>query len=48
MIKSIRKREGQIVPFDQGRITAAVLKAMTAVSEGSPEEAEKISDKVVK
>lgn len=48
MIKSIRKREGQIVPFDQDRITAAVLKAMTAVSEGSPEEAEKISDKVVK
>lgn len=48
MIASIRKRDWRVVPFDQSRITNAILKAMAAVSEGAEEEAKKVSDKVVK
>ncbi|MDD5430823.1 MAG: ATP cone domain-containing protein [Candidatus Pacebacteria bacterium] len=48
MIKSIRKREGNIVPFDQSRITNAILKAMAAVNEGDQEGAQKVSDKIAK
>ncbi len=45
---SVKKREGQIVPFDQGRITNAVLKAMQATGEGGEKDAEKVSAGVVK
>ncbi|MDD5547759.1 MAG: ATP cone domain-containing protein [Candidatus Pacebacteria bacterium] len=48
MIKSIRKREGNVVPFDKSRITTAILKAMIAASEGTEEDAEKVCDRVVK
>ncbi|OHB17299.1 MAG: ribonucleoside-triphosphate reductase, partial [Parcubacteria group bacterium RIFCSPHIGHO2_01_FULL_40_30] len=48
MFKQVRKRDGAIVPFDQDRITAAILKAMTAASEGEMKEAKKVSDRVLK
>ncbi len=43
----IRKRDGRIVPFDDGRITNAVLKALVITGEGSMEEAEKVSAAVM-
>lgn len=46
--KSIRKRDGRIVPFDQTRITDAVFKAMQANQEGEAKDAEAISERVVK
>ena len=48
MFKSIKKRDGRIVPFDKNRITNAVLKGMMATSEGDLKDAEKVSDRVVK
>ncbi len=45
--KLVRKRDGRIVPFDEARINEAVLKAMGAVGEGSPADAEKVAGKVV-
>ncbi len=50
----VKKRDGQIIPFDQSRITQAILKAMNAAGEGGENEqerlksAERVSDKVVK
>ena len=38
----IRKRDGRIVPFDDSRITNAVLKALVVTGEGGMLEAEKI------
>lgn len=46
--KSIRKRDGRIAPFDQLRITAAILKAMEATQEGKQKDAELVSEKVQK
>jgi len=46
-IKSIKKRDGQIVPFDVAKISNAILKAMTVVGEGSLEEAELVANKVL-
>ena len=43
----IRKRDGRIVPFDDSRITNAVLKALVITGEGSMEEAEKVSAAVM-
>lgn len=43
-----RKRDGRIVPFDQTRITEALLKALHASGEGNGRDAKKISDRVVK
>lgn len=34
LFKSVRKRDGRIVPFDQDRITSAVYRAMQAAGEG--------------
>lgn len=45
---SVRKREGQIVPFDQSRITQAVFKAMEAAGEGEAEDAQAVSDRILK
>ncbi len=45
---SVKKREGQIVPFDQERITRAIEKAMKATGEGDEKSAEKVSEKVLK
>ena len=48
-IKEIRKREGNIVPFDQSRITDAIYKAMQAAGEGNlSRDPLRISDRVVK
>lgn len=46
--KSIRKRDGRIVPFDQTRITNAIWKAMQAIQEGEVKDAEAVSDAVVR
>ena len=46
--KEVRKREGQIVPFNQDRITRAIEKAMAAAEEGNLEKSgERASDQVV-
>jgi ribonucleoside-diphosphate reductase alpha chain len=47
LIKSVEKRNGEIVPFDMNRITIAVHKAMIAANEGSIEEAEMVANKVM-
>ncbi len=43
----IRKRDGRIVPFDDGRITNAVLKALVITGEGGMDEAEKVREAVM-
>lgn len=45
-IKHIVKRDFQTKPFYQEKITNAILKAMTAVEHGGPEDAERISNLV--
>ncbi|MFA6430599.1 MAG: ATP cone domain-containing protein [Candidatus Paceibacterota bacterium] len=47
LIKSIKKRDGSVVPFDLSKIINAIFKAMTKVSEGSIEEAELVANKVL-
>ncbi len=47
LITNIKKRDGQIVPFDFSKITSAINKAMTACNEGSLEEAELVANKVL-
>ena len=42
MIKFIKKRDGNIVPFDRAHIIAAILKAMAVSGEGSEKDAEKV------
>jgi len=46
-MKSVRKREGMLEPFDQERITKAVWKAAKAVGGKDREQAKKLSDQVV-
>lgn len=47
--KNVVKRDGQIVPFDQSRITEAIKKAMLASGEGDIEkDPQRVSDEVVK
>ena len=46
-IKNIKKRDGQIVPFDESKIANAIGKAMAVTGEGSPEEAELVANKVL-
>ncbi len=45
-IKTIRKRDGSIAPFDVARIERAVLRAMHAVYEGGEQEAKQVAQKV--
>ncbi|MFH0890850.1 MAG: ATP cone domain-containing protein [Candidatus Liptonbacteria bacterium] len=46
--KQIRKRNGELVDFDQNKITAAIAKAMRAAEEGDAlHDAEKVSDQVI-
>jgi ribonucleoside-diphosphate reductase alpha chain len=47
LIKTIRKRDGQVVPFDLSKIAGAIFKAMTVTGEGSMEEAELVANKVL-
>lgn len=46
-ITKLIKRSGRVVPFDQKKIAIAVTKAFAATGEGSPQEAQKVSEKVV-
>ncbi|MBI2601811.1 MAG: ribonucleoside-triphosphate reductase [Deltaproteobacteria bacterium] len=46
--KEIKKRNGEIVPFDESKIENAVLKAMQACGEGSPQQAQKVAKGVLK
>jgi len=46
-ISKIRKRDGKAVPFEFGKISIAVKKAMAATGEGSTEEAELVAHKVM-
>lgn len=45
-IKSVKKRDGQIVPFNQEKITNAVFKATVAVGQPDREQAQQISTQV--
>jgi len=45
--EQVRKRDGRIVAFDEGRITNAIFRAMQAQGEGSSESAEKVSEQVI-
>ncbi|MDD4803635.1 MAG: ATP cone domain-containing protein [Candidatus Pacebacteria bacterium] len=47
LIKSVKKRDGQIVDFDLGKITSAINKSMTITGEGSIEEADLVANKVL-
>jgi ribonucleoside-diphosphate reductase alpha chain len=47
LIRNIKKRDGQIVPFDLSKISNAINKAMSVSNEGSPEEAELVANKVL-
>ncbi|HDH07666.1 MAG TPA: ribonucleoside triphosphate reductase, partial [Candidatus Moranbacteria bacterium] len=46
-IKKVVKRSGQVVVFDQDKITKAVTKALEATGEGTKKDAQRVSDKVV-
>lgn len=46
--KLVKKRDGRLVPFDQSRITNAILKAMTATNDGILEDAKRVSDRAMK
>ncbi len=45
-IKGVQKRDGEVVPFDIGKIMNAINKAMLTSGEGSPKEAEVVAKKV--
>lgn len=47
-ILKIKKRNGDIVDFDQEKITSAVFKAITATHQGNGNKTKRISDKIVK
>ncbi|MFA5232750.1 MAG: ribonucleoside triphosphate reductase [Candidatus Paceibacterota bacterium] len=47
-ILKIEKRNGDIVDFDQEKITNAVFKAITATQQGNGNKTKRISDKIVK
>ncbi len=46
-LDQIQKRDGMIVPFDETRITHAIMKAMSMSDEGSEADAEMVMDDVV-
>ena len=47
-IKSIRRRTGEVVPFDLERIARAIFKAFEASLEGSEQESHKVAGNVFK
>jgi len=47
LITSIKKRDGQITPFDFSKVVGAINKSMIASHEGSIEEAELVANKVL-
>ena len=42
MFKFVKKRDGSVVPFNQDRITQAILKAMNATKEGGEADEERL------
>ncbi len=46
-ISKIRKRDDQIVDFDQSKISGAIFKAMEALGAGKEAQAKKLTDKVI-
>ena len=46
MIKSIQKRDGRIVLYDERKIAAAILKAMEAAGGGTAADAADVANKV--
>ncbi|MCX6702974.1 MAG: ATP cone domain-containing protein [Candidatus Wolfebacteria bacterium] len=48
IFKLVKKRDGRLVPFDQERITRAILKAMSTTGEGGMEDAMRVSDGAMK
>lgn len=48
VFKLVKKRDGRLVPFDQSRITTAILKGMMVMGEGGLEDAHRVSDVVMK
>jgi len=46
--KSVRKRNGELTPFEQARIHNAILKALKATEEGAEKDVEKVTEKVLK
>jgi len=47
LFNNVRRRDSETVPFDIGRVTNAVLKAMEATKEGDEFDAHRIAEKVV-
>ena len=47
-ITKVKKRDGEIVIFDQSRITDAIFKAITAIDQGDGKKSKEVSDRVVK
>lgn len=47
LIANVQKRDGSVAPFDLGRITNAINKAMISAEEGSEEEAGLVANKVL-
>ncbi len=47
MVDKIKKREGNLVPFDEEKIYNAILAAMEAVGEKNQEQARKVTDHVI-
>lgn len=46
--KLVKKRDGRLIPFDQTRITSAIMKAMGATGEGGEQDALRVSDRVMR
>ena len=46
-ITKVKKRDGQIVEFDQSRIKEAIFKAITSTGQGDGEKSKDLSDRVV-
>jgi ribonucleoside-triphosphate reductase (formate) len=47
-VKKVVKRSGQVVPFDQKKVTKAVFKALLETGEGTVKDAERVSEKVTR
>src|SRR3989344_5736300 len=45
-IKTIRRRTGEVVPFDLDRVARATFKAFEVTGEGGEKESEKVASKV--
>ena len=46
MIRSIIKRDGRVVLYDESKIAGAILKAMEAAGEGNATDAAKVANAV--